>query len=402
MVAKTYEEPNYGTDSPDVYKGKLDQNAAAHNLITGQFAPHEASTPDMTVLIDSARVSDGVSVTVVAQQITSVITAPVTNPRIDRIVIDALTGAYSIVTGTESVSPVAPDITAGKNACCQIALATSTTAITNSLITDERVLLTRKDSLQFITYSGRTEDVSSTAVNPQSLCTAIDQASSLADAFFILSGTIGYQYRSAIKRVFTGPFNYQSKSFNFSAQNASPQSIRISNDGSKMYMLGLDDVVYQYTLSTPYDISTCSYASLSFSLATQSTNTGSICFNNDGSKLYALDANNSIVYQYTLSTSWDVSSAAYDSLSVNLGNNSGNGIILSADGRLLFTVDDADVIIVFELSSANDISTAVELKRYPTISGAGFSTDICLYLGEFLIIADLSLDDVSCYNIISN
>jgi len=141
VVAKTYEEPNYGTDSPDVYKGKIDQNAAAHNLVTGQFAAHEAAAPDMTVIIDAARVSDGVSVTVVAQQTTSVITAPVTNPRIDRVVIDALTGVYSIVTGTEAVSPVAPDITAGNNACCQIALATSTTAITNSLITDERVLM---------------------------------------------------------------------------------------------------------------------------------------------------------------------------------------------------------------------------------------------------------------------
>jgi len=148
-VSKTYQEPNYSLDPPEVYKGKLDENAVAHNEITGQFAPHEAATPDMTVLIDAGRVLDDVTLTQIAQQTTAAFTAPVTNPRIDRIVIDESTGAYSVIAGTEAASPAAPAITAGKLPCCQVALAVSTTAITNTLITDERAIFKKPPAVPF-------------------------------------------------------------------------------------------------------------------------------------------------------------------------------------------------------------------------------------------------------------
>lgn len=66
------------------------------------------------------------------------ITAPSTNPRIDRIVLDVVSGVASVVAGMESASPVAPDVPIGKIPNCQVILQTSTTIITNSLITDER------------------------------------------------------------------------------------------------------------------------------------------------------------------------------------------------------------------------------------------------------------------------
>jgi hypothetical protein len=46
-----------------------------------------------------------------------------------------------VVTGAEAASPSAPAIPSGKLPVCQIALATSTTAITNSLLTDERAFM---------------------------------------------------------------------------------------------------------------------------------------------------------------------------------------------------------------------------------------------------------------------
>lgn len=71
-------------------------------------------------------------------QRTAAITAPVSNSRIDRIVIDAATGAVSVITGTASPTPSAPAITAGKIPVAQVLLTSATTAITNSMITDER------------------------------------------------------------------------------------------------------------------------------------------------------------------------------------------------------------------------------------------------------------------------
>lgn len=74
----------------------------------------------------------------VARQITGTFTAPVTNPRIDRVVGDCVTGVISVVTGTEAATPSPPAIPAGKFPIAQVALKTSSTAINNSMITDER------------------------------------------------------------------------------------------------------------------------------------------------------------------------------------------------------------------------------------------------------------------------
>lgn len=132
--------PNWSaqTDSSD-YKNSLDAAAAKHDLIAGQFYAHEADVQDMTVVIDGGRLMYAGALVIQPQQITTVITAPVTNPRIDRIVITESTGAYSIVTGTEAVTPVAPDIPGGSLPCVQFQLETTTTVITNNLLIDERV-----------------------------------------------------------------------------------------------------------------------------------------------------------------------------------------------------------------------------------------------------------------------
>src|SRR5215813_5005314 len=63
---------------------------------------------------------------------TGVLAAPVSNDRIDRVVVDDTTGAVSVLTGTESATPTPPLIPPGKRPVAQILLHTSTTAITNT------------------------------------------------------------------------------------------------------------------------------------------------------------------------------------------------------------------------------------------------------------------------------
>ena len=105
---------------------------------TNHFDPHEAATPDMTVVLSAGRIQNGVTLTSIAEQATATITAPSANPRIDRVVIDNVTGVVSIIAGSEAASPVAPAITLGKIGIAQILLQTTSTSITNSMITDER------------------------------------------------------------------------------------------------------------------------------------------------------------------------------------------------------------------------------------------------------------------------
>lgn len=115
------------------------QGGSTSDLYSNQFQTVEDSPSAMTVVIKAGKTMNGETLVSIDNQTTTVITAPVSNPRIDRIVIDKLTGVYSIVAGSESATPTAPAIPVGKMPSSQIALSTSTTTITDSLITDERI-----------------------------------------------------------------------------------------------------------------------------------------------------------------------------------------------------------------------------------------------------------------------
>lgn len=126
------------TFSFSAYKTAIDANSVAAQRIVGRFAPHAQASPNMTVMLDAGSLFDGTTLTEVAAQSTSAITAPMVHPRIDRVVIDNVTGALSVVTGSEATSPVPGAIPTGKSPVAQIALTTSTSSITNAIITDER------------------------------------------------------------------------------------------------------------------------------------------------------------------------------------------------------------------------------------------------------------------------
>ncbi|MBU1040149.1 MAG: hypothetical protein KKF77_03495 [Proteobacteria bacterium] len=121
------------------YKANLDANSNVDARLSWAFAPHAQDTPNMTVALAAGAILSGTTLTEVAAQSTTTITAPVTNPRIDRVVIDSVTGAVSVVEGDEAAEPEAPAIPAGKLPVARVLLATDTTAITNADLTDERV-----------------------------------------------------------------------------------------------------------------------------------------------------------------------------------------------------------------------------------------------------------------------
>lgn len=166
MTVPTFVQPDRTTQSGSAYPANIDAAIAVLANPAGHFAAHAQSTPDMTVRVDAGKLQVGTGVTVVAAQNTATITAPVTNPRIDRVVIDSVTGVVSVIAGTEAASPTAPAITAGKLAVAQILLATSTTVIANSIITDERCVVPTFAHTLAETHSGAetfvTLDLSST------------------------------------------------------------------------------------------------------------------------------------------------------------------------------------------------------------------------------------------------
>jgi 6-phosphogluconolactonase (cycloisomerase 2 family) len=156
--------------------------------------------------------------------------------------------------------------------------------------------------------------------------------------------------------------SYDSVSFSVTSQDTSPLGIAFSTEGTKMFMVGsANGSVFQYTLSTGFDLSTASYDSVSFSVASEDGSARDITFNTDGTKLYYLGSSTDSVHQYTLSTGFDLSTASYDSVSLDVSGQETNptGITFNTDGTKMFVGGyNSDSVHQYTLSTGFDLSTA--------------------------------------------
>lgn len=179
--------------------------------------------------------------------------------------------------------------------------------------------------------------------------------------------------------------SYDSVSLDTSGQTSSGQSgLVFSPDGSKLYMVSYNtDTVYQYTLTTPFDLSTGSYASKSLDISSQDNNPQDMYIKSDGTKLYVLGDTNNSIFQYTMSTPFDLSTASYDSVSFATTTQQTNptGLFFSSDGTIMlvcgYTPAQADKYILstpWVVSSASHDSsyTLSEFSgNYPNAIFAG-------------------------------
>ena len=139
MSVATWLKSVFTTQTATNYKSNIDACFAVAERIVDNFAPRQSTTPAMTVTLDAGALYNGQILTEVATQTTGTITAPATDPRIDRVVINKTTGAVSVIIGTPAGSPVAPALTADVFPVAQVLLQTSSVTIVNSMITDERL-----------------------------------------------------------------------------------------------------------------------------------------------------------------------------------------------------------------------------------------------------------------------
>jgi DNA-binding beta-propeller fold protein YncE len=151
--------------------------------------------------------------------------------------------------------------------------------------------------------------------------------------------------------------------FSVSAQATQPRGVAFNTDGTKMYVLSDSTgarFIYQYTLSTGFDVSTASYASLSFDVGSQDTSPQDIAFNSDGTKVFMVGTTNDSVYEYTLSTAFNISTATYvDAFSVTSEETDPRGLAFSTDGTRMFICGSTgDDVNEYVLSTGFDVSTA--------------------------------------------
>jgi len=146
-----------------------------------------------------------------------------------------------------------------------------------------------------------------------------------------------------------------------------PSSVFVGNNGTKMYVLGRQRYqVYQFTLTTAYDVATAVFDNKVFYHGQFETNAFEVRFSTDGTKMYILGYGNDRIYQVTLSTPWDLQGAYYNGRHFQLKITTGagqegtpTGFDFSFDGRKMFLVgQDRDCIFEYELSTPWEVTSA--------------------------------------------
>jgi hypothetical protein len=190
--------------------------------------------------------------------------------------------------------------------------------------------------------------------------------------------------------------------FSIAAQDTNAQGIFFKPDGTKMYVVGkTGDNVYEYNLSTAWDISSASFLQ-SFSVASQDTSPTAIFFKPDGAKMYVVGDIGNDVNEYNLSTPWDISSASFLQLfSVASEDPAPSAIFFKPDGTKMYVVGQTGgEVNEYNLSTAWDISSASFLQLFSIAAQETIATGLFFKPdGSKMYVLGFAGDDVNEYNL---
>lgn len=148
--------------------------------------------------------------------------------------------------------------------------------------------------------------------------------------------------------------------FSTHLQDTQPHALRFKPDGTKMYIAGeVGGDIIEYTLSTAWDISSASYTQ-NFVISPQPNRPHGLYFRSDGLKMYVADDSVNEVQEYTLSTAWDISTATYvNKISTNSQDTSTQALFFKSDGTKMYVVGrTSDNVYEYALSTAWDVTSA--------------------------------------------
>ena len=205
---------------------------------------------------------------------------------------------------------------------------------------------------------------------------------------------VGFQEQNINEYTLSTAFDVSTREFTHDTsvrlQEEKPTGITFSNDGLKMFVVGFREKnINEYTLSTAFDVFGRDYFIDAFSVATQENDPRDVAFSNDGLKMFVVGRSESaVIHEYTLSTAFDVSTAAYaDSLSISSRETSPTDMEFSNDGAKMFVVGiSGDDINEYTLNSVYPITvtaippdttapTLASIERYsPAAENTGSQT----------------------------
>ncbi len=219
--------------------------------------------------------------------------------------------------------------------------------------------------MDFATAAGSPLDVSNWGDYPSGIQFSNDGMKMFLSVYGL--GSV-YQYNLTNAYDITGGVSYVG-AYNHSTEDAYAENIAFSTDGLRLFILGSDTYsIYQYQLTTPFDVTSgVTYSGLSFNHEAYDTSVYGFTFNSDGSKMYLQGTNDYEIFQFDLSTPFDLTGVSQAGSPMVTDNVSVTGMAFSADGRYLLMTNDNDYQLVrYQLFVPFDVSQGgVSKEVYP-------------------------------------
>ena len=175
----------------------------------------------------------------------------------------------------------------------------------------------------------------------------------------------------------------------FKAETSFHYGLKIKDDGTRIFVLdGNTDDLKEFSLSTPFEISSMNTTPVQTkNLGLTSPTHIGLAISSDGVNMYLglNQANSYVIYQWTMSTAWDISTAALAAtLDVRTVPNWPTGVNwycfaldISADGLVLITNGQSGTFYRFDLTTAYDLTTA-EFSTVIAATGTGVTEGVAI------------------------
>ena len=154
---------------------------------------------------------------------------------------------------------------------------------------------------------------------------------------------------------------------NFQVTQRIPTGIVFNPDGTKMFISGMSqNKVYEFDLTTAFDISEATRNSNECNHQPKDEDVVDLRLNSDGTKLFLVGSENNILLEYSLPTAYDVSTCSYENTFFSGAGLDPRSMAFNTNGTKLFIYDQTGNYSVkqYSLNSAYNLSNATLEKQY--------------------------------------
>ncbi len=142
-------------------------------------------------------------------------------------------------------------------------------------------------------------------------------------------------------------------SFFVGGDDDAPTGMAWNNDGTKVYMIGLqNDSIHQYSVSIPFDVTSTVTLDGSFFVGGDDNLPTGMAWNDDGTKVYMVGDQNHNIYQYSVSVPYDITSTVTldGSFSVSSQSSISRDVVWGSNGTKVYVIDlSTDTIFQYSI-----------------------------------------------------